>query len=198
MDRIRHTLELVRQKLDEFFKNASPRAEDWVVLSNIMDQTGAPDDDAKHKVVMFLANIQHETTISTYNRTVPAQNDQYVVVTPPLYIDLYLLFYANFEGPRYHQGLTMIGGGISFFQQNPWFTRDTLPDLNPAIEKLTFEFTNVDITDMNYLVGLAGAKYLPSVYYKVRMIPFATDAMKQAVPPARGVRTPGGLKDSEV
>src|SRR5436853_173538 len=116
---------------------------------------------------MFLANIQHETAISTYNSTVPAKSGGgYVVVTPPLYIDLFVLFYANFLNNNYREGLGIISRTISFFQQNPWFTHANLPDLDPIIDKLTLEMTNLDVTDLNYLMGLMGTKYLPSVYYK--------------------------------
>lgn len=186
------TLELVRTKLNEFFRNADPKEEDWVILSNVVDHGGAAYEEAKDKIVMFLANIQHETTISTYNPTVPAKGGEgYVVVTPPLYIDLFVLFYANFYDKNYREGLGMISRTISFFQQNPWFNHDNLPGLDPIIDKLTFEMTNLDVTDLNYLMALVGTKYLPSAYYKIRMIPFRSDAMQAETPAMKGVRTPG-------
>jgi len=190
------TLELVRTKLNEFFRNADPKEEDWVILSNVVDHVGSLYEEAKDKIVMFLANIQHETTISTYNPTVPAKGgDRYVVVTPPLYIDLFVLFYANFYDKNYREGLGMISRTISFFQQNPWFNHDNLPGLDPIIDKLTFEMTNLDVTDLNYLMGLIGTKYLPSAYYKVRMIPFRSDTMQAQTPAMKGVRTPGEPAD---
>jgi hypothetical protein len=189
------TLELVRQKLNESFKNAHPRTDDWVVLSNIVDQEGRPNEDAKQKIVMLLANIQNEAMISTYNRTVPTDNDHFVAVAPPLYVDLYVLFFANFENKNYTDGLEMISETISFFQQNPWFTPDNLPGLDPEIKKLAFEFSNLEMTDLNYLMGMLGAKYLPSVYYKVRLIPFQSGAMKELVPGVRAVDAPGDLSD---
>jgi len=190
------TLELVRMKLNEFFRNADPKEEDWVILSNVVDYAGSAYEEAKDKVVMFLANIQHETAISTYNSTVPAKNGEgYVVVTPPLYVDLFVLFYANFYDKNYREGLGMISRTISFFQQNPWFTHANLPDLDPIIDKLTFEMTNLDVTDLNYLMALIGTKYLPSAYYKVRMIPFRSDAMQAETPALKGVKTPGEPAD---
>jgi|SRR5215213_1659437 len=196
MGAILTTLELIRQKLNESFKNAHPRNDDWVVLSNIVDQQGHPYEEAKQKVVMLLANIQNEAMISTYNRTVPIQGDQFAVVAPPLYVDLYLLFFANFENKNYTEGLEMISETISFFQQNPWFTPDTLPGLDPDVKKLAFEFSNLEMTDLNYLMGMLGAKYLPSVYYKVRMIPFQSVAMQALVPGVRGVEAPGEPGDT--
>lgn len=192
MSDIRQVLELIRQRLDETLRNTVPRAEEWVVLSNLVDVEGRPYDGAKDKVVMFLANVQHETVISTYSRTVPAKDaDGYVAVAPPLYIDLFVLFLANFQDRNYPEGLATISRVISFFQQNPWFTSDSLPGLPVAVGKLTFEFTNLEMTELNYLMGLCGAKYLPSAYYKVRMLPFTSDAMQAVVPGVKGLRTPG-------
>jgi hypothetical protein len=189
------TLELIRQKINESFKNAHPRTDDWVVLSNIVDHEGRPYEEAKQKIVMLLANIQNEAMISTYSRTVPTGADHFVAIAPPLYVDLYVLFFANFENKNYRDGLEMISETISFFQQNPWFTPDNLPGLDPEIKKLAFEFSNLEMTDLNYLMGMLGAKYLPSVYYKVRLIPFQSGAMKELVPGVRGVDAPGELGD---
>lgn len=191
MSDIRQTLEAIRKRLNESLSAALPRSEEWVVLSNFTDHEGRPYEGARDKLVMFLANVKHETVISTYNRNTPAREGAYAVVAPPLFIDLFLLFAANFWDKSYPEGLEVLSRTIGFFQQNPWFTRDTLPSLPPSVDKLAFEFTNVDLTELSYLMGMAGTKYLPSAYYKVRAIPFSADAMQAVVPPAQGVRTPG-------
>ncbi|MCP4547333.1 MAG: DUF4255 domain-containing protein, partial [bacterium] len=183
-------LELIRDKMNEFFRHAVPRDEPWVILSNLGDHQGQIYDKTRDKVVMFLANIQRETTVSTYHPSVPIADHEYAVVAPPLYVDLFLLFLANFYDKTYHEGLMAISRTINFFQQHPWFTHESLPNLDPDIEKLTFELINLEITDLNYLMGLAGTKYLPSVYYKVRMIPFRSDAIERRVSPVRDVETP--------
>jgi Pvc16 N-terminal domain len=193
MSDIRGTLELIRRRLNQFIQNADPRPEDWVILSNLVDQSGNPFEGAKDKIVMFLANLKHETTISTYNPNVAARNG-YSVVAPPLYIDLFLLFYANFYDNSYPQGLGAIARTISFFQQNLWFTHATLPGLDPAIDKLFFELTNLDLIDLNFLMGLTGSKYLPAVYYKVRMIPFQAGAVEEQVAAVQGLQGAGGVE----
>jgi hypothetical protein len=50
---------------------------------------------------------------------------------------------------------------------------------------------NLEMTDLNYLMGMIGAKYLPSVYYKVRVIPFRSDAMRGQVSAVHGVEPEG-------
>ncbi|MGA2650875.1 MAG: DUF4255 domain-containing protein [Terracidiphilus sp.] len=173
MAMIQTTLELIRRELNQRLLVGDPRSEDWVILSNIVGLNGEPFPEAQNKVVMCLANIQHETIISTYQRGAPvAGGDRIGVVPPPLYIDLFVLFYANFGDGNYRQGLDMISQTIAFFQQNVWFTRENLPGLDGRIDKLSFEFTNLDLAELHCLMGNMGAKYLPSVYYKVRMIPF--------------------------
>lgn len=191
MELIRTVLELIRQKLNESFTSFDPRPEEWVTLANIMDHDGRPFARAKDKVVMVLANIKHETIISTYSSAVRTKTSSYAIVAPPLYIDLFVLFYANFYDENYHHGLAMISRTISFFQQNPWFTPDNMPDLPPVVEKLTMEITSLDLLELNYLMGMMGVKYLPSVYYKLRLLPFVGDAIMGVTPQVGGDDTTG-------
>ena len=112
--------------------------QDVVVLSNVVDHEGRAFPDAKNRLVMFLANIQHETTISTFNRTTPIDNDSYAVICKPIYINLYVLFFANFYDTNYSEGLGVISRTISFFQQNPCFNHNNMPGLDESIDRVTF------------------------------------------------------------
>src|SRR5436305_3235847 len=120
MSEIRGTLEVIRKRLNESLRNATPREGDWVVLSDLVDPEGNPVPEARDKLVMFLAGIQRETAVSTYNPNVPVSGNSYAVVAPPLYVDLFVLFYANFSGKSYGEGLAVIARTISFFQQSLW------------------------------------------------------------------------------
>jgi hypothetical protein len=197
LSEIRGTLEQIERRLNEFLSSATPREGDWVVLSDLVDPHGSPVPETQDKIVMFLAGIQRETAVSTYNPNVPVAGDRYAIVAPPLYIDLFILFYANFSGKNYPEGLAAISRTIGFFQQNPWFTHENLPGLDPRIDKLTFEMTNLDAVDLSYLMGLTGTKYLPTVYYKVRMIPFDSAAIQAEAPAAKGLQAPGEVADRQ-
>jgi hypothetical protein len=169
---IQSTLEMIRRELNDKLMAEDPRREDAVILSNIVDLNGAPLANAQDKVVMCLANIQHEQGVSAWLSDPAVVSDRAGVVPPPLYIDLYVLFYANFSGQNYPGGLGMISRTIAFFQQNPVFTHDNLPGLDPKIDKLRFEFTGLDLASLDCLLRIMGANYLPSAYYRVSMIPF--------------------------
>lgn len=182
LDKIRTTLELIRSTLNQSFGNAAPRSDDWVVLANLVEPSGSVNQDALGKVVMFLVNIQHETVVSSFNHLAKLPGDRYAAVSPPLYIDLLVMFVANFSGRNYPDGLAAISRTIGFFQQNPWFDHTTMPGLDPAVEKLTLEMINLDVTQVNDLIGLAGIRYLPLVCYRLRMLPFVSSDVSAVVP----------------
>jgi len=169
---IQPTLELVRQKLNENLIDADPLNQYPVVLSNIMDHEGNPFEGARDKIVMFLANIQRESTV----RNLPAKLVDADSAAPSLFINLFVVFLANYQDANYPAGLGMISRTIGFFQQNPLFTQGNLPGLDPAIDQLIFEMENLELAELSYLMNMIGATYLPSVYYKVRMIPFGSDS----------------------
>lgn len=192
MGSIDTSLRLICRRLDEYFQNIDRRvSEPWVSLSNIVGPTGDSFKDAENKIVMFLANIGRDTTISTFNRSVPTGGDSYAAVTPPVYVVLHVLFYANFYDGNYREGLWAISNTISFFQQNPYFTQDNLPGLPREIDKLAFDLVHLDPTDTERIMTLAAVNYLPSAYYRIRLIPFRSDTMVAEVPAARGVEAPG-------
>jgi hypothetical protein len=114
-------------------------------------------------------------------------NNDYAITSPPLYINLETLFYANMSKGNYHSGLAAISEVISFFQQHRYFTQQTLPDLDPVIDKLNFEMRNLDVLDVNHVLGQFGAKYLPCVMYKVRLLPFDGPAISGRVAEVQGI-----------
>jgi hypothetical protein len=105
------------------------------------------------------------------------------------------MFMANFSAKNYSDGLAAISYVISFFQQNPWFNQANAPDLGPEIDKISMEMANLDPVDINYVMSTLGTKYMPSVFYKLRLLPFASTAMSARTYPAAGggiSETPGG------
>jgi len=134
---------------------------------------------------MSLYNISRETIVSTYTPT-KAGTDSFAVVQPPVYVNLYLMFMANFSAKNYSDGLAAISYVISFFQQNPWFNQANAPDLDPEIDKISMEMANLDPVDINYVMSTLGTKYMPSVFYKLRLLSFASTAMQARAYPASG------------
>ncbi len=185
MSSIRGVLSVIRTLANEYMQNLDRRADDWVTLTSIVYHDGAVNPATRDKVVMTLFNISRENIISTYSAA-KAGGDAFAIVQPPIYIDLHVLFMANFAANNYSDGLAAISHIISFFQQNPWFNQSNAPDLGPEIDKITMEMSNLDASELNHVMGMLGAKYMPSVFYKLRMLPFASTAMHARTYPVSG------------
>ncbi len=177
MANIRNVLEVICKSANEYLQNIDRRNDDWVVLSSIVDHDGSINESIKDKVVMTLYNITRENIVSNYTPARPGA-DSFAIVRPPIYINLHLMFMANFSGKNYADGLAAISRIISFFQQNPSFTQTNAPDLQPGIDKLTMDIENLTPIDVNYIMSILGTKYFPSTFYKLRLLPFDSNAMQ--------------------
>jgi hypothetical protein len=185
MSSIRGVLNVIRLLASDYMQNLDRRSDDWVTLTSVVSNNGSINEAASDKVVMSLYNISRENVVSTYASTKMGA-DSFAVVQPPLYIDLHIMFMANFSPKNYSDGLQAISMIISYFQQNPWFTQANAPDLGPEIDKITMEMSNLDTSELNHVMGMLGTKYLPSVFYKLRMLPFASMAMQARTYPVAG------------
>lgn len=177
MSNIRDTLEVICTAANEYMQNIDRRSDDWVVLSNLADHNGATHEAIRDKVVMTLYNITRENIIGNYTPARPGP-DGFAVVKPPLYINLYLMFMANFSDKNYSDGLAAISNIIAFFQQNPTFTQANAPNLPPQVDKLTLDMENLSPVDVNYIMSILGTKYLPAAFYKLRLLSYDSTAMQ--------------------
>jgi hypothetical protein len=165
-----------------------------VVLGGPVNPDGSLNDTVRDKVAMVLYNLHRETSLSSRGGAQPGAGGQLSTGPSPLYLDLDIAFLANYSGKRYADGLSAISQVISFFQQNPVFTQSSAPDLDPQFGKLSVEFNSLTATDLSYVMGVIGIKYVPSAFYQVRMIPFNATTIKARVPAVGTPRvaSPGG------
>lgn len=191
MDSIRNVLETIKGCLETYLQNLDRRGDEWVALTSIVDHDGALNPNVRDKVVMCLFNVTRETTVSSFQAAQPAAQGVaasagMAVVNPPLYIDLHLLFMANFPEQNYPDGLAALSRVIAFFQQNSTLTPDTAPGLSADIPRITLDFENLGPVDVNYVMGMLGTRYYPSAFYKLRMLTFASPAMQGRAFPVSG------------
>jgi hypothetical protein len=190
LDGLRNALEVICRLANEYLENLDRRGDAWVALTSMVDHDGAINQAARDKIVMGVYNITRENLISTY-QSAQGGTDGYAVVSPPLYLDVHLIFMANFTAANYPTGLACLSRLISFFQANGWFTQDNAPGLDAGFGKLSMEFESLSPVDVNYVMGMLGTRYLPSAFYKLRMIPFVSNVMQARTYPVRGGAPPG-------
>jgi hypothetical protein len=159
------------ERLNEFLARGMGLSEDIVVVSHLVEQDGSVAPGVANKLVLFLTNIEKESAAGLGHATHFA-GQQTGLRAPSVNLNLYLILAANFTGSNYPEALKMISAAILFFQRNPIFDRQSSPGLDRRIEKLVLDIENMGRQDLSNLWGGLGAKYLPSVLYKMRMLTF--------------------------
>lgn len=182
MDQIQNAMQTICTLVNTYLNNLDRRPDPWVVLTSIVDHSGALNPEARDKIVMTLYNITREPFASSYRPSAPASpttdaRGALPVISPPIYLNLHIMFMANFAERGYSDGLAALSRLIGYFQQTPAFTPQNAPQLAPPIDQLTLDLENLSPVDVNYVMSMLGTRYLPSAFYKLRMLPFQSSAM---------------------
>ena len=93
---IQQACELIRNRLNAFLGSVDPGSDGWVVLANLIDHEGKPFPGAENKLVMFLGNVEYETSMSMPGRSAQLHGTTYTSVAAPRLINVWLMFFANF------------------------------------------------------------------------------------------------------
>jgi hypothetical protein len=134
-------LSLILDELNVFLTARFAGSELRAVLSDFVQQDGTPPPQIENKLVLSLVNIERETALN---------------------LNLYLRVAANF-GANYIESLQFLSAALEFFQERPVFTA-------PGMERLNVQMINLTIQDLHSLWSISGSKYLPSAFYKLRMV----------------------------
>ena len=171
------SIEHLAIRLNQHLKSKFELNEDIVIVSNLAENSGGIEANTDNKIVIFLASLEKDTMPQRQSQSQYSPNGRSLITNKPLYLNLSIVLAANFTGANYQESLKFISHVILFFQQNPVFDHHNSPDLDSKIEKLILDIENIPRQDLNSLWGMFGAKYLPSVVYKVRMVTMASDAI---------------------
>ena len=177
-------------QLNQFLKRSFDLSENMAVMSNILEQDGTVAPDVTNKLVVFLVNIEKETTHARGMGMNFAES--WTSSYPPLFLNLYVMVAANFSGSNYAEGLKYLSNAVSFFQRQPVFDHHQTPELDRRISKLVMEIENLSTQDLSSLWGVLSGHYQPSVLYKVRMVSFTTGDVLSEVSPIKGLDTSTG------
>jgi hypothetical protein len=191
---IHQVLPAIVNEMRAYLESKFGLAEDQVVLGNIVNQDGSLAVDG-NKLVVSLINISRDGSKGSV-KTIGGNNN------PPVYINLYMMFSAvysqnNINSQDYMEALKMISGVISFFQGRNSFDQADTPDFPADAVKVLIEMENVEFRELVNLWSLSGAKYVPSVVYRLRSLNMEEDLVTDELPPVGGLNgsvNAGGLR----
>jgi hypothetical protein len=183
---IHNLLPIVSSELNSYLKNRYDVGEDRLVLSNIIGQDGSVAVEEPNKIVCTLVNIQEETTLKAAQSSVYS-GGLFAGGSANLNINLTVMFSAYFSGKNYPEALKFLSGVIYFFQSKPIFEPGNTPGLTSNIEKACFDLSSLTFDELNSVFSMMGAKYMPSVIYRVRMLTFSSNNIVDILPPVGGL-----------
>jgi hypothetical protein len=127
------------------------------------------------KAILTLVNVE-EDRVSKQQENFEKLDSRTVYKSPPLYLNLYVLFSINAtDKPDYQESLKWLGFILQYFQYQNTFTPVSHPSLDPKIQLLIVDLYTLNFEQLNHLWSVLGGKYLPSVMYKVRQVTIDED-----------------------
>jgi hypothetical protein len=176
---IQEALSCLVDEINGYCKSRLKINEDKVILSGIMNPDGTSAIRGENKVLVTLVNIEKDTV---------SQMGVTQHTSSPLNINLYILFSASFAAANYPEALRFLTFIMGYLQQKNVFNRTNTPQLDEGIEKLVFEMENLPLEKMNNVWSTLGAKYIPSVMYKVRMLTIDGSIVREFRPAISGIQ----------
>lgn len=177
-------LTYIRDILNENFKKEFPlRANQKVVtLSNIIKPDGSLAEKVDEKIVFFLVNLDEEASLKNSINRSSGGGSSFQHTNPALYLNIHILFCANFDGKNYAEGLQFLSSLIRFFQINRKIEINNSGSSGQKINKLNFELCKLDYDQLSHLWSAIGSKLMPSVLYKVGLLVFDDTPLTRIIP----------------
>lgn len=173
---IESALDILKEQVENHLalvNNNVVNGEGFIVLSNVADEDGKWAIPS-NKIGMSIINIEEERVVKDQVFEHRNLNGDYERYNPELKLNLYVLFCANFvnsgESTKYGEGLKQLSNVISFFQGKNVFTPDNTPEMDPSLQKLIVDIYSYSFEQQYNFWSILGAKYLPSILYKVRLV----------------------------
>lgn len=184
---IAEALNVIVELINTYISPSS--TDDPLVLTNISKYNDGNEfsGDLNDKLILSIVNIEEDRVAKSPENFIK-ENSLVRYKNPAVPINLTVLFAATHT--NYDQAIMLIERVIRFFQIKTVFTPDNTPEIHDAnevndiaIEKILFEWMNLNLEQVHQLWTTLGGHYMPSVIYKVRM--FMIDehiVQKEALP----------------
>lgn len=156
-----------------------------VVQSNLLAQDGKVEKDAKDKVVLSVVNVEEDRIFRSVRPTRRQEDGGFERVQPDVKLYVYLLFVANLGD--YSEALKALSYIVSYFQVNNHVDYVDVPSVEGVEGRLIFELYSQTFEQQNHLWGALGAKYRPSIMYRMGLTTIRDTQKHSETPPIREI-----------
>lgn len=177
---IHEVIPVIAGELNEYLQSHFGAVETVVEIGNYVNQDGTLALREENKIILSVVNLERDGSNTGFGNPMG---------TPPVYINVYFMVAAYFNNMNYAEGLKYLSGSIAFFQSKNVFNHHNTPELSSNISKVQVEVVNLEFRELVNLWSLLGAKYLPSIIYKLRTLDMEGDNMSRDIPLISGITT---------
>lgn len=166
-------IELIKNDLNLFIKNKKGVDASFVLFANLNNILENSDATAENKIVISIVNIEEEKLLQNPDNYI-ATKTSVTYKKPALWLNVICLFTFYSKDKESYQGVDLLENVVQYFQTRPRLDKNTVIDtaaFPSIIEDIRAEFVSLNYEQTNYLWGLFGGKYQPSVVYKFKALP---------------------------
>lgn len=167
-------IKTILDDLNGYIRTRTGVNEDPVIYTNYSELATFKSDTTNsytNKIIMSLVDIVHQDTIQN-TQTYVRQGNHYITKNLPINFYLHVLFAAHFKDKYAIEGLSHLARVIAFFQAKNHFTSKNTPALSASeLEGISASLIALDYEQKSVLWGCLKASYIPSVVYKIGMVP---------------------------
>ena len=178
---IYEALSCVVKELNTYLADRFNVHDQKAILNAVLNQDGSIPEHCLNKMVLSLVNLEQDTNVP-YNPIHNQSTAKAEQLSLPYNFNLDVLITALFENSNYDEGLKFLSDAIYFFHGKPLFTHENTPNLDQRIQQLCFELIRLTYHEEHSLWGAMGAKYMPSVLFKIRLLSFQSGTVVSNTP----------------
>lgn len=183
---IRNALSLLARALNGHLQRRFNLDEEAALLSTLIDQDGTVPERNKNRVIISLIHLDQETN-KPYNirNKVDQESEKTVKSSQPVKFNLNIICASYFND--YEESLKFLSETIAYFQDNDSFDTRNTPGFPTNLDRLNLEVESIDYTEFHNIWTAIGAKYVPSILYKARLVSFGGMRTEKVGEPVAGV-----------
>lgn len=164
-----------------------------LVLANISKVNDGDEftQNMKDKLVLSIVNVEEDKVAKSPENYI-RENSLIRYKNPAMHLNLTVLFAATHDD--YTTALRQLEKVIRFFQIKNVFTPENTAELNQTntvngffIEKIIFDWVNLNLEQVHQLWTTLGGHYMPSVVFKLRMITIDENIIQREAKPIKEI-----------
>lgn len=177
---IDQVLSTVISQLNNYLKVAAGDAMDaTAVLTDLVNQRGDISYAGENRLICTLFNVGQESMA----QQIPTRDTG---AKHPVLLNLDVLLSAYFSG-NYKESLRQLAMAITFFQQMPLFDQKNTPAMPAGVDKVTAQLLNLSPETSSQLWLSFGARRMPFVALRFRVMAHPEYDQLEAVPAVTSV-----------